>query len=247
MGARAEREHQRQLVEAARPDDVGVGAHRRVDRVHAAVDQRIGPVAADVRDLDRLEVRRRRRRRAGDLRQREVIGRVAAGARRAEEEREPVLDVVGRDEHVGQRGRQPRVAEILRDRGVEPVVVVALVDPAVERDDLLQQAAVEDLRALLDVDVGQLFGAVERPPVGAGTGEAAGEDPTRRGAGDEVDHLRDPAAGAALDLRQHERGDQAADAAAVDAEHLHAAIRRRRIPARRRRSRRSATGRAANP
>ena len=166
MRARAEREHQRQLVEAARPDDVGVRAHRRVDRVHAAVDQRIGPVAADVRDLDRLEVRRRRRRRAGDLRQREVIGRVAAGARRAEEEREPVLDVVGRDEHVGQRGRQPRVAEILPRSRCRARRRRSARRSSRRARRSSSAGCGEDLRALLDVDVGQLFGAVERPPVG---------------------------------------------------------------------------------
>ena len=38
---------------------------------------------------------------------------------------------------------------------------------------------------------------------------------------DEVDQLGDPASDPPLDLREHERRDQAADAAAVDAEDLH--------------------------
>ena len=54
----------------------------------------------------------------------------------------------------------------------------------------------------------------------SGPGERAGEDAAGRGARDQVEELGDPAARAALDLGEHERGDQPADAAAVDREDL---------------------------
>ena len=162
MLARAEREHQLKLVRATGRDDVSVRTHRRVDRVDAAVDQRVRAGAGDVGDLGRLEVARRRRGRARDPDEREVVRRVVARARRAEEEREAVVDVVGRHEHVGQRVGQPGVAEVAVERGVQPVVLVALVDEPLDREDALEQAAAEDPRALLDVDPRELVGAVER-------------------------------------------------------------------------------------
>ena len=222
MIAGPEREHQLQLAGATGGDDVRISAHRRIDRVDAAVDQRIRPRAGDVGDLRGLEVGRRGGGRARDLDEREVVRTVGPRALRAEEEREPVADVVGGHQQVGERAGQARLAEEARERGVEPCVVIALVDPALDREDPPQQAAVEDPRALLDVDAGELLGRVQRPAVGRRPGQPAGEDAAGRRAGDEVDELRDLVPGAPLDLRQHERRDQAADAAAVDAEDLHA-------------------------
>ena len=139
----------------ARADDLGVGAHGGVDRVDAAVDQRVGAGAGGVGDLDGLEVGRRRGGGAGRLGHREVVGVVGAGARGAEEEREAVLEVVGRDEDVGDRVLEAGVAEIGGERGVERGVVVALVDQAAGGGDLLAQRAVEDLRPLGAVELGQ--------------------------------------------------------------------------------------------
>ena len=211
-------------------DDLGVGAHRGVDRVDAAVDQRVGARAGGVGDLERLEVGRRGGRGPGGLEQREVVLLVRARPRGAEEEREAVGDVVGRDEDVGEDLLEPGVAEILLERGVEALVVVLLLDQAAERRHPVDERAVEDLRALGDVDVGELFGGVERAPIVTAAGQPTGEDPAGRGAGDEVEHVGDPAAGAALDLGQHERGDQAPDAATVDREHLHPRAKTREPP-----------------
>jgi hypothetical protein len=159
----------------------------------------------------------------------EVVLLARARARRAEEEREAALDVVGRDQQVRERVAQPRVAQVGREGAVERAVVVALVEQPVRGGDALDQRAVEDLRALGAVELGELLGRVHGPAVRPRAGEAAGEDPTGRGAGDQVEELGGRAPGAALDLGQHERRDEAADAAAVDGEDLHGALTRRRL------------------
>ena len=85
------------------------------------------------------------------------------------------------------------------------------------------QAAVEDPRSLLDVDAGELLRGEQRPPVRARPRQRTGEDAAGRRAGHEVDQLGDPPPGPQLDLGEHDRRDQPPDAAAVDAEDLHAA------------------------
>ena len=117
--ARAERQHQPQVVRLPGPHDVRVGAHRRVDRVDAAVDQRVGARAGAVGRLGGLEVARRGRGGARRGREREVVLRVVARAGGAEEEREPVVDVVRGGHHVDEGVGQPGVAEVAIERGVE--------------------------------------------------------------------------------------------------------------------------------
>ena len=91
-------------------------------------------------------------------------------------------------------------------------------------NDDLGLASLQQFQMMPEVEAGQLLGRVQRLAVGAGAGEAAGEDAARRGPGDEVEELGRRAPRPALDLGQHERGDQAPDAAAVDREDLHARL-----------------------
>src|SRR3954452_4073427 len=219
----AERDDEVDLVVAARRRERGVRRHRRVQREDAAVDERVAAAAGDVADADRLEVRGRRGGRAGDVDEREVVGRVLARPRRAEEERLAALDLVGGDEDVGQRLREPRDAERAAQRRSEAAVVVALVDEAVDRRDAPEQRAVEDLRPLALVQADQVGGGVRRRAVVAGPRQPAREDAARRGPRDEVEQVGGPPAGAALDLGEHDGGDEPADAAAVDREDPHCA------------------------
>ncbi|MDP9133846.1 MAG: hypothetical protein M3N56_03350 [Actinomycetota bacterium] len=143
---------------------------------------------------------------------REVVGA-------AQEHGPAPLEVVDGDQHGGVGVGEPRAAQPLLEHGPQAVVVVALVEVPVERRDPLEQRAVEDPRPLLDVQLGDPGGR-ER----VRSRERASEDRAGRGAGYEVDQIADRAAGAALDLGQHERRDQPADPAAVEREDLHPAV-----------------------
>ena len=121
------------------PRDLGVGDEGRVDREHAAVDQR-GAV-----EPDRLEVGGRC---GGGVRGVDHRGArvLALGAQEVDPTR---LGVVGGQQQRQRGGRHRRVAEVALERAHEALAVVALVEVAAERGDLLEQRAVEDLRPLL--------------------------------------------------------------------------------------------------
>ena len=181
---------------------LGEGEHGRVDREHAAVDERAGA------EPHGLEVGRRGRGGVRGVDHADVVG--------AQQQRLARLEVVdGQQDGRGGVG-EPRVAEMTAQRLDQAVRLVALVQVAVRGRDHLQRRAIEDLRPVHLVDRRDLVGGHR-----VRLGEPAGDDPARRRAGDQVDHARHPAAGAALDLGQHERRDEPADAAAVDRERLH--------------------------
>ena len=108
------------------------------------------------------------------------------------------------------------------ERAVERGVVVLLVEQAVGAPDALEERAVEDVGALVLVELHDL-GRGQR----IGRAQRAGEDAARRRAGDQVEHLEHPAARTPLELGEHERRDQAADSAAVDGQHAHSVHRSR--------------------
>ena len=76
-------------------------------------------------------------------------GVLALGAQQVDRAR---LGVVGGQQQRQGGGLHRRVAEVALERLHEALVRVALVEVAAERGDLLEQRAVEDLRALLDVE-----------------------------------------------------------------------------------------------
>jgi hypothetical protein len=95
-----------------------------------------------------------------------------------------------------------------------------------QRSEPLEQAAVKDARAVLGVEARQLVGAHPRA-LGARIirrGQAERDEPAGRGPGEHVEVVGDPCLRPSLglkpllDLRDHQSGDQAADAAAVDAQ-----------------------------
>ena len=212
MLAGAEREQEVELAA-----DLREGDQRRVGGEHAAVDQ------AGAVEADRLEVGRRGGGRVGGVDHRGA-GVLALRAQQVDRAR---LGVVGGQQQRQRGGGHRRVAEVALERLHESLVRVALVEVAAERGDLLEQRAVEDLRALLDVERRR-----SRPPAAGRACRARrrGSRPSRcrrscrRG--------RRSGAPCALDLGQHERGDQPADAAAVDGENLHGAASYGREPLR---------------
>ena len=221
MRAGAERHDELDLVRAPHGREIRVGRHRRVEGEQPAVDERVAVAPAGGGDAHGLEVRGGGSGRTGDVDQREVVAGVLAGALRAEEERLAPLDLVGRDEEVGRGLRQPGAVEVARERGGQATVVVALVGEAADRGDLPQQGAVEDLGPLTFVETDEVGRAERRAVAIAGSREAAGEDAAGRRAGDQVEQLGRPPARPALEVREHDRGDQPADPTAVDREDPH--------------------------
>ena len=134
----------------------------------------------------------------------------------AQEQRAAAHEVVGGEHDRRLRVGQPVLAEVPPQRGQQAVGLVALVDQPADGGDELDQRAVEDLRPLVEVDA--------RDPLGRQRlrlRQRAGDDGARRGPGHEVEQLARGAAAAPLDLLEHARRDQPADAAAVDRQHLH--------------------------
>ena len=195
-----------------------VGAERRIVRVDAAVDE--AAVRRGRLELLGLEERRRRRGRPRDEPHGEVVARVLLRLVPREEPRLPRLELVAGHERLRQRLAQHCVAEVVLQYTLDAGRVVLLVDEVVERDDRVPERAVEDARALLVVEGGEIRRRVLRLAVLAGLDEPEREDATRRGARNQVEQLRDPRVRALFDRAEDHRGDDAAYAAAVDRENL---------------------------
>src|ERR687895_752407 len=208
-GSEREQHHLGARVEA---QNLGEGAHRRVDGEHAAVDQRA------LAHGERLEVGRRGRRRPRDHGWREVLGPPLARVAGLEEEGARLGHVVGGHDQLGDAVRQPLVPEEALQGAVERAGVVLLVEQALGAPDALPDGAVEDRRPLLLVDRRHLLGRE-----GIRGTQGAGQDSACRGARDQVEQLEHAASGAALELGQDQGGNEAAYPATIYCKHPHGA------------------------
>ena len=204
-----------------------VAAIGRVVHEHAAVDE--GRVTAS----ERREVRRRRRGGEPGVDRAELRG---AGLPGLQEPRLASLHVVARDQEPGQRLRQGRLAEAVSERSAEPVEAVLRVEQvggtAEERQAPEGRPREDRARLGAAVELDHLGCAHRRRAVRPRRGQPQRDQAAGGGARDQVEPGREGSARVALadqllEAGEDDRGDQPADAAAVDREDAEPRARRR--------------------
>ena len=167
------------------------------------------------RDVPRPEVGGSRRRGSHHVGQAEVTGAAGVGRVVAHEvPRHAIRQPLGRDEQVDRRVVQRPVAglrtELLADQRMEAGGVVhrAGHDPPQGGEE---RNAAEDLRCALEVQA-------DEPMRRDAGGDAGGQHGTGRGSGHEVERLTRGSPGLQLQIREQDRRDDPADAAAIDGE-----------------------------
>src|SRR5205807_1975052 len=156
-----------------------------------------------------------RRGRAGDVTHEVVVlGRRFRRPDAAKEERLATLCLIGRDRDSRQRVLQAGVAQVIGERLLQGAGLVFGCD------NLLlvgQPGPGEDLCASLDVEVDELGGRVLRATITVTrTGQTEGENAARRGAGDDVEELRDRFLAELFDPGEDGGRDDAPDPSPVD-------------------------------
>ena len=194
----------------------GVGAHGGVVGEDATVHQHITIVRPG--HQQRFEVGGRGAGGPGRHAHGHVIAGVLARPAATVEEGVPLLEVVGRHQHFHERLLQARLPEILREHPLDAVARILRRPQAHGIREPPPEAFVEDPRALLQVEAGQILGRVAGPAALPWHREPQGQDAPCAGACDQIEAVGNGPPGLPLQLPQHQSRDQAADATAIDGE-----------------------------
>ena len=211
MHARAEGNKQEILLVRMELARLRVGAHRRVAREHAAVDQ------AQALERERREIGRRGCRRVCGLREKRIVLRPAVRFRERglEEPGRGACHVVGRDEDIRERFMQSRGAEVFREPALERARGILGPRKPAERRRFSKHAPVKDRAAVLEIGCVYLPRGVLGLSARIRHRQRAREQAARRGARDEVEQAAYGLARQPFNFCEKRRRNDAADAPSV--------------------------------